>query len=308
MKLGLVVAAAGLVLTAAGCGRRGEDPARIREYANTLAANELYAQAVAEYGRYLDTARLGDAERANVAFVMAGLYFERLHDYENALAAYLRIKTTAPGTDLMPQVDKQIVACLERLGRSGEAKQVLDEATALNPAKPAAAGAAGSTVLAKIGDRTVTDADLTAALDRMPESLRGRFESKAGRVEFLRQFVANELICGAAERAGLDRDADVQEAAYQAKRGAMARKYLEREIGPQVRLSGGDLQTYYRANREKYAELDAKGKVKRQRPYEEVREQVQADAAAEKEQQAVQAMIGRMMTAEGVQIYDDKVR
>jgi hypothetical protein len=32
------------------------------------------------------------------------------------------------------------------------------------------------------------------------------------------------------------------------------------------------------------------------------------DAAAEKEQQAVQAMIGRMMTAEGVQIFDDKVQ
>ncbi len=297
-------------LAAAGCGRRGEDPARIREYAGALASNELYPQAISEYGKYLDTARLSDAEKANVTVVMAGLYFERVHDYENALAAYLRIKHLTPEKTLMPEVDRRIVACLERLNRSGEAKQVLDEATALPGSGRTSGGTPGqdpSAVVAQIGDRTVTAADLKHEISRLPVSVRSQFETKAGRMEFLRQYVVAELFYGAAQRKGLERDTDVQDAAFQAKRSVMAQKYLEQEVGPQVRLSAGDVQLYYKANLDRYAEKDANGKVKRQRPFEEVREQARADAAAEKQQEAVQALINRMMTAEGVRVYDDRV-
>jgi tetratricopeptide (TPR) repeat protein len=303
------MALAALILASAGCGRKGEDPARIREYAGALASNELYAQAVAEYAEYLDTARLSDAEKANVTYVMAGLYFERLHDYENALAAYLRIKHMTPEKSLMPDVDRRIVACLERLNRSGEAKQVLDEATALSGSRRPSDGTRSETsaVVAQIGDRTVTAADLKHEISRLPASVAGPFETKAGRMEFLRQYVIAELFYGAAQRKGLDRDADVQDAAFQAKRSVMVQKYLEQEVGPQVRLSAGDVQLFYKANLDRYAEKDANGKLKRQRPLEEVREQAQADAAAGKQQEAVQALINRMMTAEGVRIYEDRV-
>lgn len=307
-RLFIVVTTA--ILAAAGCGRRGEDPARIREYAGALASNELYSQAVSEYGKYLDTARLSDAEKANVTYVMAGLYFERLHDYENALAAYLRIKHLTPEKTLMPEVDRRIVACLERLNRSGEAKQVLDEATALSGSRKSSGGTRdqdASAVVAQIGDRQVTAADLKHEISRLPAQLRGAFETKSGRLEFLRQYIVAELFYGAAQRKGLERDADVQDAAFQAKRSVMVQKYLEQEVGPQVRLSAGDVQLYYKANLDRYADRGSDGKMKRQKPLDEVRKQVEQDAAAEKQQEAVQALISRMMAAEGVQIFDDKV-
>jgi hypothetical protein len=309
MKARFLILVIAIVLSAAGCGRKGEDPARIREYAGALASNELYTQAVSEYGKYLDTAALSDAEKANVTYVVAGLYFERLHDYENALAAYLRIKHMTPEKSLMPEVDRRIVACLERLNRSGEAKQVLDEATALSGSRRPSGGpeSDASAVVAQIGDRTVTSGDLRHEISRLPASVQGQFGTKSGRMEFLRQYVVAELFYGAAQRKGLDRDADVQDAAFQAKRSVMVQKYLEQEVGPQVRLSAGDVQLFYKANLDRYAEKDANGKVKRQRPFEEVRRQVEQDAAAGKQQEAVQALINRMMTAEGVRIYDDRV-
>lgn len=309
MSVKRLIVVTGLALAAAGCGRRGEDPARVREYAAALASNELYSQAVSEYGKYLDTARLSDAEKANVTYVMAGLYFERLHDYENALAAYLRIKHLTPEKTLMPEVDRRIVACLERLNRSGEAKQALEEATALSGSPKTSGGspADASAVVAQIGDRPVTAADLKHEISRLPAQMRGAFETKSGRLEFLRQYIVSELFYGAAQRKGLERDADVQDAAFQAKRSVMVQKYLEQEVGPRVRLSAGDVQLYYKANLDRYAEKGADGKVKRQKPLEEVRKQVEQDAAAEKQNEAVQALISRMMAAEGVRVYDDRV-
>jgi hypothetical protein len=289
----------------AGCARKGESPETMRDYANALAASELYGQAVGAYQKYLDTARLSQAERANVTFVVAGLYFERLHDYENALANYLRIKHLTPEKSLMPQVEQQIVACLERLNRSADARQALNEATALDPSqvKPSRPG----TVIAKIGNRPVTQEDLKFQIRQLPDAVRNQFDSKPRRIELLRQYIATELFYDAAQRKGLDRDADVQEAAFQAKKNLMVQKYLEQEIAPQVRVASGDLTLYYRANKDRYSEKDDKGKVKRERPFEEVRRQVEEDVVREKQQQAVQDLLGRMMTAEGVQIYDDLV-
>lgn len=87
----------------------------------------------------------------------------------------------------------------------------------------------------------------------------------------------------------------------------MVQKYLQEEIAPQIKISTGDLQLYYKANLDKYAEKDAKGKVKRQKSFEEVQKQVSEDCIREKQQQAVQELLGRMMTAEKVEVYDDLV-
>jgi tetratricopeptide (TPR) repeat protein len=307
-RIGTVAALAfaGVILVA-GCSSRGTSPDKIREYANALASSELYAQAVQEYQKYLDTARLNDGERANVTFVVANLYFERLHDYENALANYLRIKHLYPESTILPEVERQIVACLERLNRSADAKQALDEATALDRPRAPSAGSTSSKIIARIGDRPITNEDLKFQLNQLPDYIRGQFATKAQRLEFLRQFIATELFYGAAQRKGLDRDKDAQEAAFQAKRSLMVQKYLQQEIAPQIKVSTGDLQVYFRANKEKYAEKDAKGAVKRERTFEEVQKQVAEDMVREKQQQAVQELLGRMMTAEGVQIYDDLV-
>ena len=43
-------------------------------------------QAIEEYKRYLDFYSMDETRRANINFIIGNVYFERLHDYENAMA------------------------------------------------------------------------------------------------------------------------------------------------------------------------------------------------------------------------------
>jgi uncharacterized membrane protein YheB (UPF0754 family) len=137
--------------------------------------------------------------------------------------------------------------------------------------------------------------------------MRDQFKDKKQKLDFLRNYIATELFYDAAKRKGLDRDKDVVEGAFQAQKSLMVQKYLQEEIAPQIKVSADELRLYYRANTDKYAEKDAKGKTKKQKSFEEVQRQVQEDYVREKQQQAVQQLLGRMMTAEKVDVYDDLV-
>jgi hypothetical protein len=291
----------------AGCSGKGSgaEGEKIREYANALYNRELYGQAVREYENYLGAYKVSDEQKSNITFTVANIYFERLHDYENALAAYLRIKHVYPDKKLETRVDQQIVACLERLNRSSDAKQALDEATALDPSK--IQSARPGKVIARIGSRPITNGDLDFQLGQLPDYMRDQFRDKKQKLDFLRNYIATELFYDAAKRKGLERDKDVVEGAFQAQKNLMVQKYLQDEIAPQIKVSADDLRLYYRANLDRYAEKDARGKTKKQKSFEESQKQVQDDCIREKQQQAVQQLLGRMMTAEKVDVYDDLV-
>jgi len=298
----LALAAAFAGCSGKGSGTEGE---KIREYANALYNRELYSQAVREYENYLNFYKVSDAQKSNITFTIANIYFERLHDYENALAHYLRIKHVYPDKKLETQVDQQIVACLERLNRSSQAKQALDEATALDPSK--VRSPRPGKVIARIGSRPITNEDLDYQLSQLPDYMRDQFRDKKQKLDFLRNYIATELFYDAAKRKGLEREKDVIEGAFQAQKSLMVQKYLQEEIAPQIKVSADDLRLYYRANTDKYAEKDNKGKTKRQKSFEEAQKQVQEDTIREKQQQAVQQLLERMMTAEKVDVYDDLV-
>jgi len=291
------------VVLTAGCSKNsGSDAQKMREYANALASHQLYKQAVETYRRYRDTASLNDQEEANLAFILGNLYAERLHDDENALAEYLRIQTLYPGSSLAAEADKNVVACLERLGRSADAKQALDEAASLEPEKQTSLP---GTVIATLGDRSITTGDLTHEIDKLPEQMRGQFADPKAKVEFLKQYIVAELAYGAAKRAGMEKDPDVLDAAFQAKRSIMAQKFLQNEMGKnQPQIGEDDVRTYYEANKSRYADP----KTKKPKSWEEARQQAAQDLAREKQQKAFDAFLGRMMTAERVQIYEDRIK
>lgn len=282
------------------------DGDRVREYANALYNRELYAQSITEYQRYLDLYDVDATQQANVLFIMANTYFDRLHDYPNAMALYLKIKHVYPESSFSRDVDKQIVACLERLNRSADAKQALDEATSLDPEQ--VRESRPGTVIARIGDREFTTGDLNFQLNQMPDYMKDQFKSREAKIELLRQMVANDLFFDAAKRQGLDSDNEVIEGAFQAKKSLMVQKYLQHEIAGRVNITPDHVQDYYKANPEKYAEKNEDGTVKRQKPFQEVQQQAAEDLAMEKQQRAYQDLIQQMMEAEKVQIFSDLVK
>jgi len=302
----LVVSA--ILLPAAGCSRKeagGISTERQREYANELYNRELFRQSLSEYQRLLDFYSLDANQQANIHFIMGNIYFDRLRDYENALAHYLKIRHVFPDSGLQDQVGRQIVACLERLDRSADAKQALDEAASLDPGQ--VRQPRPGTVIARIGDREITSGDLKFLIGRLPESLQEQAGKREAKIEFLKQYISTELFYDAARRKGLECDKDVVEGAFEAKKSLMVQKYLQEEIASQVQLRPEDVELYFKANKDRYADKDEKGNIKREKTFQEAGQQAAQDLVRERQQKAYEDLMRRMMLAEKVEIYDDRV-
>lgn len=277
-----------------------------RNYANELYNRQLFRQSVAEYERYLHSYPLDESEQANISYTIGDIYFERLRDYENALAYYIRIRYLHPKDELLRAVDQKIVACLERLQRPEDAQQKLTESTTLEPEKLATKRPGA--VVARIGSREITQGDIDFELSQLPPELRSIYTTKEKKVEFLKQYILTELLYDSAVRQGLDKDTEVVEAAFQAKKNFMVQKLLQEQISSKIKIEPADVELYYQANKSKYAEKDDKGNVVREKPLDEVQKQVTQDLVLEKQKQIYEELIQRLMVAENVQILDDVLR
>ncbi len=274
--------------------------------ANTYYNNELYRAAIKEYEEYLLNYPVQENKQANIYYQIANIYFERLNDYEKALENYLRIKYLYPESNLQSDVGKRIVNCLERLERSQDAQRVLERETALKPEevdehKPGA-------VIATIGKKEITQGDLDFEIEQLPPYLQARFNSHKSKIEFLRQYLAEELLYDSAKRKNLDKDKEIIEGTFRAKRSLMAQKILKEEIQKMVSINQSDVELYYKANKEKYAEKDKDGKIVRQKAFQECAEQVAQDLFQERQQEAYQILLERLMKAENVTIYEKRIQ
>jgi tetratricopeptide (TPR) repeat protein len=282
------------------------DGDKLREYAGDLINRSLYTQAIDVYSDYLASYNINDDERANVNYIIGNTFFDRLHDYESALAYYLKIKHLYPESSLINETNKKVVACLERLERSEDAQQALDESVQMNPdAKPKKRPGA---VVARIGKREITQGDLDFELSQLPPSVRDQFSAKEKKLSFLREFVATELLYDTAKRAGLDKDTEVIEAAFQAKKSYMVQKLLQERVAAKAQIEADDLQLFWEANKDDYAEKDDEGNVVQEASLDQVREQVLRDLSRRKQQNAYEGLIEKMILAEDVKFYEGRLQ
>ncbi|NOZ60819.1 MAG: hypothetical protein GXO74_03975 [Calditrichaeota bacterium] len=279
---------------------------KAREYANELYNRQLFKQSAEAYISYLKNYKLDDKQQANVSYTVGDIFFERLRDYENAMTYYIRAKYFNPGKDLKRSIDQKIIACQERLGHPEEAQQTLSEATSLEPekVKKKRPGA----VVALIGAKQITQGDIDFELSQLPQSIRNQYQSKDKKVEFLKQYILTELLFDSAKRKGLDKDSEVIDAAFQAKKQIMVQKLLQQEIEQKVKIDPEDVQLYYQANKDKYVQKDKDGNVVRQLSFNEVQQQVARDLTMERQQQVYEELVQKLMQAEGVKIYDDRLK
>jgi hypothetical protein len=278
-----------------------------RQMANLLYNQQLYDQAINEYQDYMKNYSLAPREQANISYMIANIYFDRLYDYENALANYLRVRHLYPESKLQDDTNRKIVACLERLKRSTDAQQIIEQTAALDEnQKPKSKP---GEVIARIGKREITSGDLQYELNRLPVYMRDQMQSKKQKIEFLKSYIVQELLYDSAKRQGLDKHKEIREGVLQAEKALMSQKILQDEIQQEVGLdkySNADVELYYKANKEKYVEKDEDDKVKRAPSFGEIKEKVAQDFIQEKQQEAYQRLIDRLMKAEEVKIYENK--
>jgi peptidyl-prolyl cis-trans isomerase C len=257
---GIALQAATLVVCVAILGvaiRSSRAPSGVSERIDeriTLASamlNEgLPAEAVAEYQAALDLSRGDPIRKANICYLIGRTYFDSLKDYEKALGYFARAKHYNPNHPDRANMEKMSVECLERLGRSLDARNRITRATALRPNELPTSG----TVVARIGDRAITINEIDATIRELPPNVQKRFAEPKEKARFLEQYVARQLLVEAAKRSGLDRDPAVLREADQARDSILAGAYLEREVGSAGNVTPEEIKLYYNEHRDEFTQ------------------------------------------------------
>jgi|JI10StandDraft_1071094.scaffolds.fasta_scaffold223135_2 peptidyl-prolyl cis-trans isomerase C len=104
-----------------------------------------------------------------------------------------------------------------------------------------------SRVLAKIGDRTITLGDFAAALDRMDQFDRLKFQATDRRKDLLNQMIDIELLAEESKRRGLDKEPATQEAI----RGVLRDAFLvdaHKALPTPAEIPAEEVKAYYDAH------------------------------------------------------------
>ena len=276
------------------------------QLANTYYNNGLYEAAVNEYLEYVNNYPIDVNRQASTFYTIANIYFDRINDYEMALQYYFKIKYLYPESRLQGEVGKRIVNCLERLKRTKDANRYVQQEAALD--KNAVPEKRPGAVLAEIGKRKITQGDIDFEISKLPAYMQNQFNDKKAKKEFLKQFVIQELLYDTAQKQGLDKDKEVIEGTFRVQKSLMSEKILQAELKDQAEITAVDAQMFYNTHKERYAEMDEKGKVKKQKPFNEVAEQAARDLAFQRQQEAYRKLAERLIKANNVKIYEDRVK
>lgn len=250
----LLLAVLGVQIVAVG-GRSAPavDPEEIRKFAASLESQELYRQAVDEYLRYLETAAVPDEQRANLWYRVGSIHLDELGDYENALAAFLRVSHFYPQSAVAREAEKRMIRCYEGLKRGYDAQKRLERMTDLNPEEEPAGG---GPAVAQVGDRTITLERLERDIAAMPAFMRERYGTPEGKREYLRQLVFQELLYDAALRKEYQTDPEVRRAVRDFEKNLLAQKVYEEEIAAKAEAADSAVQLYYEARKDEFAAPD----------------------------------------------------
>lgn len=132
-----------------------------------------------------------------------------------------------------------------------------DSAPSPSPSASASASPDGLTpelrakVLARVGDKVITLGDYAAALGRMDEFERLRYQSAERRKMLLDQMIDTELLAQEAKRRGLDQRPDTQERLRQILRDALLEKARE-DLPPPAEIAEQEVRAYYEAHKTEF--------------------------------------------------------
>lgn len=274
----------------------------------------LYEKAIDSYERYINSTGLALEKKSNLSYIIGNIYMDDLSDYNNALANFVRAKVYYPANSSVSEINKKIVACLEKLGKSVDAEREMSKVTSLagGEKEEASRSEEDSIIIAKIGDRKIAMRELNKEIERMPVFMRDSFKEKEKKLELLRQYIAGELLYDSAKRQGLDNNKGVIEDVNFSKKQLMINKLIEEEVDSKLKEPGeADLKLYYEANKDKYTE-EKKGEdgktIKAQQEFEQVKDRVRADYVSMKRQEKIGALLDNLRKTRDVLIYDDQLK
>ena len=234
-----------------GCGKNTaitdeEVTARI-SLAAQMMDKGLYDEASVEYRAAFDTIGVSNKKRANISYLLGNLYFEKMKNYEKALGWYIRAKHYDPQSPVMQQLTERTVSCLERIGRSLDAQNVLSGATYL--AGEETRREPGKTV-AQIEGRSITMGELDNEIQKLPPEEQKKYrDNPEAKLEFLRQYVNNELLFNMAKRADYQKDPRLREQVENFEKMLMVSRIYKERVADAVNITSEEVRQYFEAHK-----------------------------------------------------------
>ncbi len=287
-----IFSALSLVLSAAAFwfGRSAQmDTGKVEKAAAELMEKKLYLPAAGTYEKLLILGNLSGKEEARIRYLLGDLYMTRIGDYETAAAHLL----TSRVLDASPEYEKEraekIVFALERSGRSELAKREGGYA--------APTGAADtSRVLAAVGDRKITRAELEKEFSAAPPEVQATYAGPEGLNRFLEQYVGIELLYQSALRRGFDKDPNFPQLMERARKEALVQRVLNEDIGRNMTVTPAEVNRFYNENKAAFGG----------RPLAEVSQQAAFLLRQRKEQEGYKDLVSRLGKTEKVQFFDEQ--
>lgn len=238
-----------------------------RNLALKLEKQGLNVAAAEAWEEYLKTVP-ADPEKSARIWYRIGCLRQDADQFEPALAAFYRSEAHQTKLDQSDDLGRRVQECLEALGKFAALRYELAERVGIKPAEKDT----GDVVLAEIGPRKITKAELDRRIEelvdqqlaqmagRMPpdelkrqkESMIQRLGTPAERQRFLEQFIIEQVLYLKAREDQLPENPEVRAALLDAERNVLASEALRRAMAARIQITPSDVQTYYTANQAEF--------------------------------------------------------
>lgn len=267
-----------------------------KRLAGELADNSLYRASIEEYKKIIAVPDIDFEIRANINYLIAKIHFENLLDYENAAAHFIKARSLNSQGSFYDEAGKNLIACLEKMGRMVDAKRELDKAVNLDSIY---AAHEGETVVARIGGVPIFLFGIDDEIQNLPAEIQKQYLGKEGKLTFLNQYIGLELMYRAAVREGFGESPDIIKKKEALNKQLMIEKYITEKVLPNVNIDTTDMMNYYLAHKsDKY---DNKS-------IDDVKTRVFMDYQQEKAQKAFSDYVARLSAVEKVQIFEENIK
>ncbi|MFH1768522.1 MAG: peptidyl-prolyl cis-trans isomerase [Candidatus Omnitrophota bacterium] len=218
------------------------------DYANILLSKGLKNEAADAFGEYVEEAKVDRGDLSKVCYRLGNIHMD-LFEYEKALVYFYRAEMLDKDSDFRQAMNEKIVAALENLGLTVQAKYEMAQRVSLGSGFKDEGG-----VIARIGKREIRKGEIDRILNSLPERMVKQFEKGEQRLNFIRDYVASEVLYEKAKRLGLDKKAEIREAVENVKKQMLIQTMLAQEIKKELKIDQDDLENYYKSNQDKYTE------------------------------------------------------
>ncbi len=288
-----------------------------KKLALKLEKQGLTIVSVNAWKEYIHAASLDGKEAAMIWYRIGKLYQDNA-DYAKALDSYYRSESYETVDFISVEISRRIQECLESMGKFSALRHELSERVGIkNDSVEDKKNVEEKNIVAEIGPGKITTADLDQQIEKKinqqltlfasylseedknkeKEKMLKQFSTTSQRMMFLNQYIIEELLYRKARETGLSKNPDVRQIIRDQERGLLARKMIEKEYADQIKISQGDLNTYYEANKSNY-----------EKPFDEVKNDVFKALRTQKEGEVQQRLFLQLKEQYDVVIHQSAFR